>query len=126
MKTITGAFEVKLTPETLKGEPLARLHLDKQFHGPLEAASTGQMLSYGAAVPGSAVYVAIELVTGTLEGRKGSFVLHHTGVMDRGAPSLSISVAPDSGTEALTGLKGTMQIRIESGKHFYDFTYSIA
>jgi hypothetical protein len=83
------------------------------------------MLSAMGNVQGSAGYVAIERVTGTLHGKRGSFVLQHTGTMDRGAPSLSIHVVPDSGTEELVGLTGSMQIQIEQGKHFYTFDYSL-
>ncbi len=124
-KRITGAFEVKLTPADIEGERLGRMTIAKQFHGPLEAASQGQMLSAAGEVKGSAVYVAVERVTGTLEGKTGSFVLHHRGVMDRGQPSLSVLVAPDSGTGELGGLSGELTIKIEGGQHFYEFVYSL-
>lgn len=123
-----GTFEVKLTPQTPQdaSDPaLARLVLDKQFHGDLEATSKGQMLSAGTAVQGSAGYVAIERVTGTLHGKSGSFVLQHNATMDRGKPSLNIIVVPDSGTGDLTGLTGKMSIEIADGKHSYDFEYAI-
>jgi len=100
---------------------LGRHSLDKSFTGDLEAASLGEMLSAGGSVPGSAGYVAIERVTGQLFGRRGSFVLMHTGLMNRGAPSLSVTVVPDSGTEALAGLSGSMRIAIEKGQHSYEF-----
>jgi hypothetical protein len=124
-----GRFEVKLTPQTDEssaGAGLARMTLDKQFHGDLEATSQGQMLSAGTAVQGSAGYVALERVNGTLQGRNGTFVLLHRGVMDRGAPSLTITVVPDSGTDGLTGIAGTMGIEIADGKHSYDFEYQLA
>lgn len=124
-----GPFEVKLTqqPAAPGIEPanLGRMTIDKQFHGDLEATSLGEMLSAMGQVQGSAGYVAIERVTGTLHGRQGSFVLQHHGIMDRGAPQLTITVVPDSGTDALAGLRGTMQIQIEDGKHFYVFDYSL-
>jgi len=124
----TGPFEVKikpLPPEENVGDPsIARMSLDKQFHGDLEATSKGQMLSTGNPKT-SAVYVAIERVSGTLKGRKGTFALHHTGIMTGGAPTLTITVVPDSGTEELVGLSGTMAIIIADGKHSYDFTYSL-
>lgn len=123
--TVSGAFEVKLAPLDMDGEKLARMRIDKTFHGPLEAKSRGQMMSAMTEVKGSAAYVALERVEGALQGRVGSFVLHHTGVMDRGAASLSVKVVPDSGAGALTGIKGTMAIRIVDGKHFYDFEYSL-
>ena len=128
---VSGPFEVKLTPqpmvEAATESGMGRMSLVKQFHGELEAASQGEMLSAMAAVQGSGAYVAVERVTGTLAGRRGSFMLHHTGIMKRGAPQLTIAVVPDSGTDDLTGLTGTMNIRIEAdGKHFYDFEYSLA
>ena len=126
----TGPFEVKLTPQAADdyadGAKLARLTLDKTFHGGLEATSKGQMLSAAGTVKGSAGYVAIERVTGTLDGRAGSFVLQHSGTMDRGAPQLVISVVPDSGTDALAGLGGTMSIDIApGGAHSYVFEYTL-
>ena len=99
--------------------------IDKQFHGDLEATSKGEMLSAVGAVKGSAGYVAIEKVTGKLRGRSGSFVLQHTGTMTRGAPQLSITVVPDSGTGDLVGLTGQMTIHIEAGKHSYEFEYTL-
>lgn len=126
----TGTFDVKVTPqptEDKSADPsLARLTLDKQFHGDLEGSSKGQMLAASTSVKGSAGYVAIERVTGTLRGRKGSFTLQHFGTMTRGAPHLVVNVVPDSGTDELTGLAGTMTIKIEDGKHFYDFEYMLA
>ena len=125
----SGDFDVTLSPldvhAAMEPDVLGRRALDKRFHGPLEATSRGEMLSAMSAVKGSGVYVAIEKVTGTLEGREGSFVLHHTGLMNRGAPTLTISVVPDSGTGALAGLSGTMSITIAAGKHSYEFEYSL-
>jgi Protein of unknown function (DUF3224) len=113
---VTGTFDVKLTPETLADKAadktLARMSIDKQFHGDLEGTSKGEMLSAVTRVKGSAGYVAIERVTGTLKGRKGSFVLQHSATMARGEPHLHIIVVPDSGTEELTGLTGTMKINV--------------
>jgi Protein of unknown function (DUF3224) len=127
----SGKFEVKLTPETLADKAadktLARMSIDKQFHGDLEASSKGEMLSALTAVKGSAGYVAIERVTGTLKGRKGSFVLQHSATMNRGTPHLHIVVVPDSGTDELTGLAGKMTIDIApGGQHSYDFEYAFA
>jgi hypothetical protein len=123
--TASGTFDVTLTPLDIDGELMGRQLIDKRFHGALDAVSSGQMLSAGTATKGSAVYVAIERVRGHLDGRAGSFVLHHTGVMDHGAPSLSIAVAPDSGTEALEGLAGSMTIVVEGGRHQYVMTYDL-
>ena len=126
----SGIFEVKLTPQAPddpSADPtLGRLLIDKQFHGDLEAVSQGQMLTAGTAVQGSAGYVAIERVKGTLQGRNGTFALQHTGTMTRGVPQLSISVVPDSGTDQLAGLAGTMTINVADGKHSYDFEYMLS
>jgi Protein of unknown function (DUF3224) len=99
--------------------------IDKQFHGDLEAVSKGQMLTGMSAVQGSGAYVAIERVTGTLNGHPGSFILHHLGIMVRGAPQLNVTVVPDSGTGELVGIAGTMTIIIADGKHSYDFAYAL-
>ena len=128
MPTATGPFEVKLTPQPPEGDntTLGRMLIAKQFHGELEAISQGQMLSALTGTKVSAGYVAMELVNGTLGGRKGTFVLQHSGTMDRGQSQLTVTVVPDSGTGELRGLSGSMQIRIEpGGKHFYDFDYQI-
>jgi len=100
--------------------------LDKQFHGDLEAVSVGEMLSAMTAVKGSAGYVAMELVRGTLHGKQGTFVLQHSAFMTRGTPDLTVTVVPDSGTDELTGLTGRMQIIIEAGgRHSYRFEYTL-
>ena len=129
MSFITGTFDVTITPETLSDTAaqsgLGRLSLDKRYHGALEARAQGEMLSARASVTGSAGYVALERVEGTLDGRRGSFYLQHSGTMTRGAPALSVTVVPDTGTEQLHGLTGSLAIRIEDGKHYYDFTYDI-
>ena len=126
----SGSFDVKLGPQAAQDEAeaafLARMSIDKRFHGDLDATSQGLMLAAGTATQGSAGYVAIEHVTGTLLGRSGSFVLQHSGTMTRGAPQLSITVVPDSGTGQLLGLTGRMSIDIVDGKHFYGFEYSLA
>jgi hypothetical protein len=124
-----GTFVVKLAPLPFEGQPegskLGRMSIDKEISGDLVATTTGQMLSAMTATKGSAGYVAMEAVEGTLEGRRGAFVLQHTGSMDRGAPSLSVTVVPDSGTGELTGLAGTFVIIINEGVHSYEFTYSL-
>ena len=97
----------------------------KKFSGDLAASARGQMLSASTGMKGSAAYVAIDQVTGELDGRRGSFVLQHSGSMNRGVPTLSIMVVPDSGTGELAGLTGTLSINIIDGKHFYDFIYSL-
>jgi Protein of unknown function (DUF3224) len=130
MKRATGSFEVSLQPlpnvEVSADALLGRMLLTKKFSGDLRASARGQMLSAMTTVKGSAGYVAIDHVTGELDGRQGSFVLQHSGAMNRGAQSLSIMVVPDSGTGELAGLSGTLSINIIDGKHFYDFIYSIS
>ena len=121
----SGAFEVKLNPLDMEDKALGRMSIDKQFHGDLEAVSKGQMLTAGTEVKGSAAYVAIERISGTLHGRSGSFVLQHNASLNRGAAQQSITVVPDSGTGQLQGLGGAMTIRIADGKHFYDFEYTL-
>jgi hypothetical protein len=128
--TAKGAFDVKLAPQTLEeavADPLlARMLIDKQFHGDLDATSKGQMLSAGTAEKGSAGYVAIEKVSGKLGGKSGSFVLQHNATMNRGKPSLDISVVPDSGIGELVGISGSMSIDIASdGAHSYTFDYKL-
>jgi hypothetical protein len=120
----TGPFEVRMAPlET--NAPIGRMSLDKTYHGDLEGTAVGEMMAAMGAVEGSAAYSAIEQVTGTLGGRTGTFMLQHTGVMNRGAPSLVITVVPDSGTGELTGISGTMNIIIEGGTHSYTFDYTL-
>ena len=123
-----GMFDVKLTPQPTDGNltgVLDRMSADKQYRGDLDGVGDGQMLAARTPVKNSAGYVAVERVTGTLQGRSGSFVLLHRGVMDRGAQSLTVTVVPDSGTDQLAGLAGTMGITITDGKHFYDFEYTL-
>ena len=126
----SGPFDVKLSPQApedkAEGAALGRMSIDKQFHGDLEGTSKGEMLSAITGVKGSAGYVAIERVSGTLHGRSGTFVLEHSGIMTRGAPQLTITVVPDSGSGQLVGLAGRMAINIADGKHSYDFEYTLA
>jgi len=124
----SGTFEVKLTPQPgdEQAPGVGRMAIDKQFHGDLEAVSRGQMLTAVTSVKGSAGYVAIEQVTGSLHGRSGAFVLQHSGTMTRGTPQLIVSVVPDSGSGQLAGLAGTLNITIAEGKHSYDFEYTLA
>jgi len=125
----SGTFEVKLSPqapgEGESGVGIGRMLIDKRFAGDLEGTSRGQMLAAMSGVAGSAGYVAMEQVTGTLAGRSGTFVLQHSGTMTRGAQQLTVSVVPDSGTGELEGLNGTMQIIIDEGRHSYVFDYAL-
>jgi hypothetical protein len=129
-KHASGTFEVKILPQPAEdkvGDPtVGRLSIDKQFHGDLEATSKGQMLAVGTDVKGSAGYVAMERVAGTLHGHTGTFALQHSGTMTRGTPQLSVTVVPDSGTGHLVGLTGKMDIKIDNGKHSYEFAYELA
>jgi flagellar basal body rod protein FlgG len=125
-KRASGTFEVKLTPQDDgAGAAVGRMTIDKQFQGDLVGTSKGQMLMASSTVQGSAGYVAIEKVEGTLNDRRGSFYLQHSGTMTRGAGELTITVIPDTGTDQLTGLHGKMQIIIEGGKHSYEFDYEL-
>jgi len=124
-----GTFDVAMKPQSdgdkAPGATLGRMSLDKVFSGDLAGAGKGEMLTAMTDVAGSAGYVAIERVTGTLHGRAGSFVLQHAATMNRGAPALAITVVPDSGTGALAGLTGRLAIDIVDGRHFYDFDYTL-
>jgi hypothetical protein len=128
-QTAKGAFEVKVEPivqtEHPGGTTLGRFALAKTFHGDLEGTGAGEMLTAGTGVAGSAGYVAIERVEGALAGRKGTFVLQHSGSMAHGSQNVVITVVPDSGTGELAGLSGTLEIEIEGRAHFYRFEYSL-
>ena len=125
----TGTFEVSMKPLSAPGEPVGtavgRMSLDKRFAGDLVAVGQGEMLTAMTPTQGSAGYVAIERVTGRLHGRQGSFVLQHSGTMDRGAQRLSITVVPDSGTEALAGINGSLRINVDNGAHSYELEYTL-
>jgi hypothetical protein len=130
MKKAMGTFDVKIgsLPQynTSEGANLARMSIDKQYRGDLVGTSQGEMLSAGTDTKGSAGYVAIERVTARLSDRSGSFVLQHNATMTRGVPDLKIVVIPDSGTEELAGLRGTMNIVIHQGNHSYEFEYGFS
>jgi hypothetical protein len=127
----TGPFDVKVTPQKpdtqiARAANLGRLTIDKRFHGDLEGISKGEMLATQTEVPGSAGYVALERITGTLKGRAGGFVLQHSATMTRGTPVSSITVVPDSGTGELRGLSGKMTIKVASdGAHSYEFEFNL-
>ena len=128
---VSGTFEVNLQPlasfaEGNDGINLGRMSIEKTFSGELSATSQGEMLTAMTPVKGSAGYVAIEQVTGTLSGRNGRFVLQHFGTMNQENNFLLLEVVPNSGTGELTGLSGKMSIRIEDGQHFYEFDYELA
>ena len=130
MKHARGTFEVKVTPQKpdnkdAEGANFGRMSLNKQFHGDLEGTSLGEMLGATTDIKGSAGYVALERVTGTLDGKTGTFVLQHSGTMTRGGLELHVTVVPDSGTSQLVGLAGKMTIKIVDGKHFYEFDYTL-
>jgi Protein of unknown function (DUF3224) len=124
-----GTFEVTMSPQADPdgvGDPsVGRMALHKQYRGDLEGTGNGQMLAVGTPVDGSAGYVAMERIVATLHGRSGSFALQHTGTLHRGTPQLSITVVPDSGTEALGGISGQLEITMVNGAHAYDFEYSL-
>jgi len=125
---IKGPFEVKLSPLDFsatgdEGVKLGRMSIAKVFQGELAATSVGEMLSAMTSTKGSAGYVAIEQVVGTLQGKKGGFVLQHFGIMNRGADRLILEIVPDSGTGELKGISGKMAILFEGPQHFYEFEY---
>ncbi len=127
MQKISGEFELKMSPEPgpQDADGIGRFRLDKRYSGPLQATGIGLMTAHRTATEGSAGYVAIERVRGSLDGRSGSFVIQHNGLMWGETRQLTIEVIPDSGDGELTGLRGRMDIRIEGGKHFYDFEYAL-
>ena len=121
-----GEFDVKVIPQPADdsaGGPFGRLFLDKRFHGDLDATSKGQMLGARSADGSSGGYVALELVSGTLGGRHGSFALQHSGTMQGSESTMIVTVVPGSGTDQLEGLTGRMTIIVEGRKHSYDFEY---
>jgi len=125
-----GTFDVKIIPQTpdnkeAQSANIARMSIDKQFHGDLQGVSNGEMLAVRSESLTSGGYVAIERITGTLHGQTGSFALQHSGAMSGGAQQLTITVVPDSGTDKLTGITGKMIIKIENKQHFYEFDYAL-
>ena len=130
MKRATGRFEVTLVPQATEGfdegGALGRMTIVKAYTGDIVGTSNGQMLVAMSAVKTSAAYVAVERVSGTVHGKRGTFAMHHTGVMNRGTPSLAVVIVPDSGTEELAGITGTLNIIIEKGVHSYELDYDFA
>ncbi len=128
-RTARGTFDVTMTPQPPDAagdtEPVGRMSLDKRFYGDLDATSTGQMLAVHTDVDGSAGYVAMERVTGTLQGHSGAFALQHSGTMTRGTPHLVVTIVPDSGTGELVGLAGTLTIDLVDGQHVYALIYTL-
>ena len=127
MPAAKGEFEVTRSAEPGcdlgGGVQVGHFRFDKRFHGPLEATGVVHMLAVATAVEGSMAYVAVERIAGNLDGRDGTFLALHRGVMERGAPSLALTVVPDSGTDGLTGLSGSMAIDIVDGRHYYTLDY---
>jgi len=123
----TGTFEVKLTPQDDKtgDSSMGRMAFEKQWQGELQGSSTGQMLTGGDVKTGSAGYVAMEKFTGSVKGRKGTLIFQHSAAMASGKGDLTITVVPSSGTDELKGITGKLTIKIENGKHFYDFEYAL-
>ena len=127
---VKGEFDVARTPEAPcdmgDGAVAGHFRFDKRFHGALDAASVVHMLAVGTEVSGSAGYVAIERLSGSLQGRSGTFFMQHNGIMNRGVPTLALGVVPDSATGELEGLSGSMAIDIVEGRHYYTFDYAFA
>lgn len=129
MSIAKGTFEVTITPqahqEGVGDAAVGRFALTKAFSGDMNGTGSGQMLAYRSSVSGSAGYVAMEKVQGTLNGRTGSFIMQHNGAMNRGEQQLSIKIVADSGTDQLEGITGEMLLNIEAGKHYYEFRYTL-
>lgn len=120
-----GTFEVSLLPIAGNEGPIAAMSIDKTFHGDLQGRSVGQMLAFRSDVEGSAGYVAMERVSGSIAGLHGAFTLQHDGLMTRGTPALKVVVVPDSATGELQGLAGTLEIIISAGRHAYRLHYTL-
>ena len=121
-----GTFSVEVKPlSPPPAEGLSRLSINKQIHGDLEATSKGEMFSGGDPKQGMAGYVAIEVVTGMLKGKQGSFALQHSGTMDEGGPKMVVIIVPGSGAGELRGISGTFSIQIADGKHSYNLEYRL-
>lgn len=129
MQTAKGTLEVTIIPQPYQDgagdSSVGRVVIAKVFSGEMNGTGSGQMLAYRSSVPGSAGYVAMEKVQGTLNGRQGSFIMQHNGIMNRGESQLTIRIVPDSGTDQLTGIAGEMLLNIEQGKHYYEFRYTL-
>jgi len=125
----TGTFEVKIVPETVAGKTptpgVSQMSIDKTFHGDLEGTSRGSMISAGDPKAGEAGYVALEMITGRLKGRSGSFALMHHATMSGGSGAMEVTVVPGSGTGTLKGIEGTFIIHIDNGQHSYEFDYTL-
>ncbi len=124
-ESVAGSFDVEMKPETASGDTVGRFSLLKRFHGGLDATGTGDMLAVRTGTEGSAGYVAMERVVGTLHGRAGSFALQHSGTMDRGRPTLRVTIVPDSGTGELAGIAGEMSIEVTPDGHSYLLHYNL-
>ena len=125
MMTASGDFEIGLTPQADDDFEAGRMTIDKVYSGDLVGSGKGQMLSIRSAVEGSAAYVAIERVSGTIHGKTGTFALLHSGVMSAGESELKVLIVPDSGTDGLSGLAGSMTIDVQDGKHSYELVYRL-
>jgi Protein of unknown function (DUF3224) len=121
----SGPFDVKIVPQPGDDDSVGRLSIDKHYHGELDATGTGQMLTGGDYKSGSAGYVAMEKITGTLQGRRGSFIVQHSGTLTQGAQQLTITIVPGTGTGQLTGITGKMDVKINDGKHLYELDYTL-
>lgn len=120
-----GSFEVTLTPVSAADDPYARMSIKKAYEGPLEGVGAGEMMTGGVPDQECRVYVALETVSGTLDGREGSFILVHRGTMAHQTRNLEVTVVPGSGEGELEGITGEMQIDVENGKHLYTFRYQL-
>ena len=130
MTTARGPFDVKIEPDTpyveQDGLTLNRNVVSKEYSGDMVGTAEAQMIAAMTGTPGSAGYVAIEHFTGSVAGKTGSFVLQHSGVMDRGDAQLTVIIVPGSGTGELAGISGTMEIDNDEGRHSYVLYYEQA
>lgn len=129
MPIASGTFSLQMKQEPGldlgDGAQTANFRFDKRFGGALEAASVVQMVSAGNPASGSAAYVAIERINGSLDGRAGSFMACHRGIMDGGEATLEVTIVPGSGEGELAGIRGAMTIRIDGGVHYYELDYAV-
>ena len=130
MPTARGPLDVNIEaePPFLEQDGLKLNHnvVRKEFSGDMVGTSEAQMIAAYTGTPGSAGYVAIEHFTGSVDGKSGSFVLQHSGVMNKGDAQLTVTIVPDSGAGEMAGISGTLEIDNDEGQHSYVLDYEHA